>query len=266
MANSEKSGAKKNRILDILKWIAGILFFLCIISFIGFKFYTSNYYRADNMIINLLNNISDDEVHAYSDENGSIFIPQREYKSVVVFYPGGKVEYIAYSLLMHKLAERGYICILPKMTENLAIFSVDAVERLGKKHADEFESVEDLDWYIAGHSLGGVAASNFLESDEGGQYAGIILCAAYTTVDFSDSDIRLLSIYGSEDKVMNMSRYEDSKVYWPEDSEEYIIDGGIHSYFGSYGIQDGDGTPSISNDEQLEITADIIDEWIDEKR
>ncbi len=37
-----------------------------------------------------------------------------------------------------------------------------------------------------------------------------------------------------------------------------IIDGGCHAYFGMYGVQEGDGTPKISNEEQIEQTADAI--------
>ncbi|MBO5622611.1 MAG: alpha/beta hydrolase, partial [Butyrivibrio sp.] len=66
----------------------------------------------------------------------------------------------------------------------------------------------------------------------------------------------------SNDEVLNMNAYEENKANWPEDSTEIVIDGGNHSYFGTYGIQDGDGTPSISNQEQIDITAQIIDDWI----
>ena len=93
-------------------------------------------------------------------------------------------------------------------------------------------------------------------------YKGILLCASYTTSDFSDKDLRLLSIYASEDGVINTQSYEESKTKWPSDSEEYVIQGGIHSFFGNYGIQDGDGVPTISNTDQLIEAADAIDAFI----
>ena len=114
---------------------------------------------------------------------------------------------------------------------------------------------------MAGHSLGGVAAAQYLHGTQE-NYKGLILCASYTTSDFSDSDIRLLSIYCSEDTVINMDHYNENKTNWPSDHEEYVIEGGIHSYFGNYGIQSGDGEPAISNIEQIEITADTIADWI----
>ena len=59
-----------------------------------------------------------------------------------------------------------------------------------------------------------------------------------------------------------MKQYEASKKLWPVNSEEYVIQGGIHSYFGSYGIQDKDGEPQITNFEQITQTADIIADWV----
>ncbi len=171
---------------------------------------------------------------------------------------------------MYELAARGYLCLLPKMPENLAILSINAADKLTHNHKDETSLVEDIDWYLAGHSLGGVAASSFLDDtlnkqkDDAFPYKGIILCASYPTIDLSDDDIRLLSIYGSDDKVLNLKNYEKSKEKWPKDSEEYVIKGGIHSYFGNYGIQNGDGTPSITNEEQIIEAADAINSWIKE--
>ncbi len=48
----------------------------------------------------------------------------------------------------------------------------------------------------------------------------------------------------------------------PEDFTEIIIPGGCHAYFGCYGPQDGDGTPEISNEEQIRLTADAIEEMV----
>jgi len=81
----------------------------------------------------------------------------------------------------------------------------------------------------------------------------------------ADMDVRLLSILGSNDNVVNMENYEDSRSNWPVDSTEYIIQGGIHSYFGNYGLQKGDGNPAITADQQLDETAEVISNWIEGK-
>jgi hypothetical protein len=230
---------------------------------VGLRIYSSNSYEKDQDVISSIENDLEPLVEQYSDESGSVFIPENQSpKAVIAFYPGGRVEYSAYSGLMYKLAARGYICILAKMPDNLAFLNIKALDRMSEARPEDYEKARDIDWYLAGHSLGGVAASKYLMQKDAYEFKGLIMCASYTTDDLSDSDIRLLSIYGDRDGVLNMNNYERSKELWPEDSTEVVIKGGIHSYFGSYGIQEGDGEPLITDEEQIDQTVDIIDDWI----
>lgn len=48
----------------------------------------------------------------------------------------------------------------------------------------------------------------------------------------------------------------------PDEFSETILDGGCHAYFGMYGAQEGDGTPEISNEEQIALTVDAISEMV----
>lgn len=68
----------------------------------------------------------------------------------------------------------------------------------------------------------------------------------------------MISIYGSEDKVLNKEKYVANKCNLPADFTEVIIEGGCHAHFGMYGAQDGDGIPSISNEEQIGSTLDAV--------
>ncbi len=248
---------------------------------VAFKVYTSHYYAADIGMTTRITGEYEDRVEVFLNEDGMVFLPKdQDYKAAIVFYPGGKVEYTAYSSLMYKLCAKGYVCFLARMPENIAWLGVNRVDKVMPEEAvvQKLTGIE-MDWYMAGHSLGGTAASKYLselykdtDTEDGieagsapggqGKFKGIIFCGSYPSYDLKDKPIRMLSIYGAEDGVLNMAAYSGSKTLWPEDSTEYVIDGGIHSYFGCYGIQDGDGTPSVSNEEQLDITADVIDEWI----
>ncbi len=264
-----------------LKWLLIIILVTVVGLIVGFKIYTHNYYRTDLSITENIKDLLSNEVHSYSDRNGTVFIPQgQKIKAVIVFYPGGKVEYTSYNGLMYELAARGYLCLLPRMPENLALLKTNAVDSLTSGYQNLFEEEGDLDWYLAGHSLGGVAAGVHIEntlvpaSDAESsaeddvpmlsEYKGLILCASYPTVDLTGTNLRLLSIYGSNDKVLDHDKYEESKALWPKDSEEHIIKGGNHSYFGSYGIQNGDGDPDITNFAQITQTANIIADWVNE--
>ena len=105
-----------------------------------------------------------------------------------------------------------------------------------------------------------MAASYLTECEE--SYEGLILLASYSTADLSEMDLDVLSIYGSEDSVLSLETYEKNKDNLPADFKEMVIDGGCHANFGAYGAQKGDGTPRISNEEQIEMTADAVMEMI----
>ena len=95
-------------------------------------------------------------------------------------------------------------------------------------------------------------------ADHTKDYEGLILLGSYSTVDLSDTELAVLSIFGSEDKVMNREKYDSNKSNLPNNTTEFIIDGGCHAYFGMYGAQNGDGKPTITNEEQIRITVENI--------
>ena len=95
-------------------------------------------------------------------------------------------------------------------------------------------------------------------------FDGLILLAAYSTSDISDGTLEVLSIYGSEDGVLDREAYEKNRTNLPEGFSEQVLDGGCHAYFGSYGAQKGDGIPTLTNQEQIQMTAEIIGNWIAE--
>jgi len=179
------------------------------------------------------------------------FIPQGEILGGVAFYPGGKVEDVCYAPLLAMLANRGYLCRLYHMPSDLAIFDTHAAHHFPDKHP------ECGQWWIGGHSLGGAAAAMCLNKHKD-DFDGLFLLAAYSNKDISDYEGRVVSIYGSADGVLNRENYEAYKANLPEGWTEYVIDGGCHSYFGYYGMQEGDGEPSISRADQICRTVEIL--------
>ena len=184
------------------------------------------------------------------DDGVLVFEPKNAIAGMI-FYPGGKVEYTSYIPLMRALASKGILCILVKMPFNLAVFDINAADGLCESYP-EIES-----WYIGGHSLGGAMAASYLDKNTD-EFDGIVFLGAYSTADLSGEKIKALSVYGSMDGVMNMEKYEENRGKLPKNFEEHIIDGGCHSYFGMYGAQDGDGTPTVTNEEQILLTAELV--------
>lgn len=225
---------------------------LILIAVGGFLIYASDYYEADETIQDIID--SDDDI--LRTDNALIFKAEAT-DTGVIFYPGAKVEYTAYVPLMEEIKGWGITCVLIEMPYNLAIFNSDA--------ADQY--IEDMteisSWYIGGHSLGGAFAARYAASNTD-KVDGLIMCAAYETKDISNTDLNVLSIYGSEDGVLNMDKYEDNKKNLPADYTEVIIDGGNHGYFGNYGEQDGDGTATVTREYQQSLTSDEINTLIHE--
>lgn len=176
---------------------------------------------------------------------------QTEQEKGIVFYPGAKVEETAYAPLLLELAENGYEVYLVKMPAKLAIFGMNAAEEI-MENAGHIEN-----WTMMGHSLGGAMAASFSASHDE-EVDALVLLAAYSTEDLTEKEIEVYSFYGSEDKVLNMKKYEKYHSNLPEDTVEAVIDGGNHAYYAHYGEQEGDGTATITREEQQESVLDIF--------
>lgn len=211
--------------------------------------YLSDYYHADTDAIAAFTNDNDVKMSVY--ENGNLIWAPAEATTGFIFYPGGKVEHTAYAPLMSELSSKGILCVLVKMPFNLAVFDINAAEGI----QEQFPEIES--WYIGGHSLGGSMAASYL-SDHTSSFDGLVLLGAYSTEDLSKTNVSVLSIYGSEDTVLNQEKYDECKSNLPSDFQQIIIEGGCHAYFGMYGKQEGDGIPSVTNIEQITFSANAI--------
>ena len=213
--------------------------------------YLGDYYRADldaDGVFSPVNPI----IREVWEDGTVIFRPDGgETAAGLIFYPGGKVEHTAYTPLMEALASEGILCVLVEMPFRLAVLDMNAAEGI----PEAFPEVEH--WYMGGHSLGGSMAASYLASHTE-DFAGLILLGAYSTADLSGSGLSVLSVYGSEDGVMNREKYAEYKPNLPEGFTETVIEGGNHAFFGAYGEQDGDGTATVTPAEQVRETVAAI--------
>ena len=220
----------------------------------AFLWYVGDYYHADAVAQKAL--LGTDDVEVTTMDDGSIaFVPQ-DPRLGLVFYPGGKVEPEAYAPLLLDCAEQDVLCVLLQPAFNLAILDTDAADGV----TGQFPEVDE--WYLGGHSLGGVVASGYL-ADHLDEYEGVVLLAAYPMDDLSDTSEQVLCIVGTNDGVLNRSRYDEARELLPAEARELELDGGNHAQFGSYGEQDGDGEATVSPEEQWEQTAEAIAELAD---
>lgn len=207
--------------------------------------YVNDYYHANSDVYDNLTNVK-----IINTSNG-LLLDGPGSDTALIFYPGAKVEYISYIPMLAELSKDGVDCYLVEMPFNIAF--------LGQNSADEIINCENYSHYfLAGHSLGGVVASSYVNSTN--KSDGLILFAAYPT---SEIQKPVLSIYGSNDKVLSMDKYDESKSLMGNLTED-VIDGGNHAQVGNYGRQAGDGESSITSQDQQSQSVNSIVEFIDQ--
>lgn len=180
-----------------------------------------------------------------------IFTPQHnEVATGYIFYPGGRVDYRAYAPYAMKLAEAGYLVIIPRMPFNLAVFGINKAQDI----MDAFPKIKY--WVIGGHSLGGSMAADFLAKHPD-SLDGLVLVASYpaSSDDISGYPGFVASVSASLDGLATPEKIEASRSLLPASITWVVIEGGNHAQFGWYGAQSGDNAAVISREAQQEILA-----------
>lgn len=240
---------KNNRRLKVFVLVLAVV----VMVFVACGIYLNDYYHADMNAVEAFT--VENPVEMRSDKEGNLVFEPEDATAGFIFYPGGKVEYTAYIPLMKALASEGILGVLVEMPFHLAVFDIKAAEGI----REQYPQIEH--WYIGGHSLGGSMAAAYL-AENADDFEGLVLLGAYSATDLSEKDPSVLSVYGSEDLVMNGEKYEENKVNLPGNFSEVILNGGCHAYFGMYGVQEGDGIPQISNEEQIYLTVEAISQML----
>ena len=210
-------------------------------------FYLINCYKASESVNDYLK--GDSLVTVKKDENGYLFDGPSEDK-ILVFYPGGRVESKSYVPLMHNLAKEGIDTLIVRMPFNIAFLKTKDINKIK-------ENYNYNNWYLGGHSLGGVVAARDTINNS---IDGLILLASYS---IKEVECSTLSIYGSKDGILNLENYNENKKNL-KNLKEIIIEGGNHSNFGNYGLQENDNLSTIDKEIQQERTIQEILKFIEE--
>lgn len=229
---------------SLTKKIILIIISIVIISMI---IYLNTYYKASKKAIDSLKSTT--SVKIKQDRDGILFDgPGTD--NIFVFYPGGKVEYKAYSPLMRELAKEGLDTYIVEMPFNIAFLGSNSISKIKENY--NYKS-----WYIGGHSLGGVVAATDTNKTK---VDGLILLASYSTEKIN---CKTLSIYGTKDGVLNIENY-NKNINNYKNLKEIKIKGGNHANFGNYGFQKGDNKSTITKSNQQQITIDEIIKFIND--
>ncbi|HFH7279058.1 TPA: alpha/beta hydrolase [Streptococcus agalactiae] len=191
---------------------------------------------------------------ATNHKNYLLFRSKGKVKANIIFYQGALVEEEAYSQLARDLADKGDNTYILKTPLNLPVLSPHKAKTIiNQNHLTNV--------YLAGHSLGGVVAS---QNAKVAPVRGLILLASYPSrkSDLSHKKLRVLSITASNDHILNWEKYEEAKKRLPNSSTFRTIVGGNHSRFGNYGHQKGDGKATLSHKSSEKQLATFISNFI----
>ena len=163
----------------------------------------------------------------------------------LLLYPGGRVDPRAYAPAARALAGEGYLVVIVPMPLNLAL----SAPNLAAKVMAAFPRTGY--WAVGGHSLGGAMASRCAYRNPDA-VRGLVLWGAYpaSTDDLSGYAVTVTSVYGTRDGLATEAKIAASRPLLPADTRWVSIEGGNHAQFGWYGPQAGDGSPTISREEQ----------------
>lgn len=160
--------------------------------------------------------------------HGFELLPQSP-KALLAFYPGARVDPLAYAPVLAPLAQAGYGVVLLKVPSGIAL--------LGKERALEAKKAHPhLPLVVGGHSLGGVAAAE-VAAREG---LPLLLFAAYPEEDLSGMRLPTLALYGTEDGLLPPEEAKEKAKRLPQGARVVFLEGLNHAGFGAYGSQRGD--------------------------
>jgi pimeloyl-ACP methyl ester carboxylesterase len=172
---------------------------------------------------------------ARKDKSGKVVKPT----TAVLFVPGDRIDPRAYAALLRPLAQSGYLVAVLKTPFGVPLARPAQAEGVLRVHP------EIKYWAASGHSAGGTAAASFADAHP--QINGLILYASYPARKLDRTDLKVLSVSGSADSLVNPSEIDASKADLPRSTSYVTIPGAVHSDFGDYGRQPGEGAPTIDH-------------------
>jgi hypothetical protein len=180
--------------------------------------------------------------------------------TALFFQPGARVDARAYAAVLRPVAEHGVRVVITKQPLGIGFLNTFAYASTASAYPDV------ATWVVGGHSLGGTVACIDAEKHDtdapgAGRVSGLLLYASYPASDMSTSlQAAVLSISGSDDGLATPAKIDAAKPDLPPSTTYVVIQGAVHAYFGDYGPQPGDGTPTISHgDARTQISAATVD-------
>lgn len=156
-----------------------------------------------------------------------------------IFYPGGLVRPQAYEWLARSLAAQGVMTVIPEFAADLAVTGINRADALIDTYAAGRPVV------LGGHSLGGAMACDWASRNPS-RLQGLVLAAAYPADSTSITGTNTLMLGAEHDGLATPAKMAAGLTRLPQATTTVTVSGAVHSFFGRYGPQAGDGVPTVS--------------------
>ncbi|MDQ3459970.1 MAG: alpha/beta hydrolase [Deinococcota bacterium] len=167
--------------------------------------------------------------------------------TLLILYPGGLVRPQAYTWLGVALVPLGVRTLIPRFALDLAVTAPGRASALLDILAQDGVSFERV--VLGGHSLGGAMAARYAFRNPG-RIDALVLMGAYSAEgdDLSATGLPVLVLAAERDGRATLAAVTAGLGRLPPGAELEVVAGAVHSFFGRYGPQAGDGLPAVSRD------------------
>lgn len=238
----------------IIKNVAIIIIIVIIASLVGFFIWLNDTYKTTEYASHYM--ISTSRVEVKKDNSNIEFIPRKNANGIgIILYPNQKTKPMSYSRLSSMLAKDGYNVYVPKLKFNFSPFS----KNLATDIINQNPSIRQ--WYLIGHSSSGDIALEKAANEK--KINGVIFLGSYPIAD----DLKLinkpvLSIWGTKDGLLDLSKFSEYKSNMPQNAHYYEIIGGNNGNFADIITIPGDNKSIITAEEQQAQTVNRINQFI----
>lgn len=170
----------------------------------------------------------------------------------IIFYPGAKIDPQAYFYKFDFLTNGKPFktkLFITKPPLHLALFGINQADEIIKMNP------EINTWTIGGHSLGGAMSCEYAKSHPD-KITQLLLIGTYCGSSLHETNMKVLSIHGSEDGVLTPEKVAENMKNLPDSVKDFSISGMNHAQAGNYGAQSGDKVATKSDEE---VKAEIIE-------
>jgi hypothetical protein len=187
-----------------------------------------------------------------------VFVPKGTVpRDAFIILPGGNCDPKAYAPAAHAIAAKKYLTVIVPMPNCVAIGGRGRADKI----IEDFAEIEN--WVIGGHSVGGTAACIY--ADNHSTIDGVVIWASLSPGGLEDTDMKVLTLYGSNDGRVGPEDVLANAGALPADTIFKEIEGGNHTQFGyfdttpdSYMTEDNAATITLENQQNI-IVRETVD-------